>query len=218
MRSAVAFTFMLLAAGLTEAQQPQLKATEVPPRYGVQFRPKGYTQTTPRDALESVIAAVDKADYSYLVAHLLDPAFVDARVAERAKQVEPAVESELKTLRDFQKQNLDKVPVEARVPDDMAKLRAMIDDQARTRAFRQLVRDLQEKLTDDPEVMKDLRRFYRTGTVSDAGTTAKVALPEIKDRAVYLKKVGERWFVENRQSEEKAPEPKGGESKKDTDK
>ena len=73
-------------------------------------------------------------------------------------------------------------------------------------------------LLDDPEGMKDLRRFNRNGTFPDAGaadTTAKVGLVDVKDRALFLKKIGDRWFVENRQMDEPASEPKNSEPKKE---
>jgi hypothetical protein len=49
-------------------------------RYGVAEDAKAYPQTTPKEALASVLKAIDAKDYHYLVAHLADPAFVDDRV------------------------------------------------------------------------------------------------------------------------------------------
>jgi hypothetical protein len=76
---------------------------------------------------------------------------------------------------------------------------------------------VKDKLVDDPEVLKDLRRFYRSGTFPEAGggNTAKVGLPDVKDRAVFFKKIGDRWYIENRQTDEKAPVPPSPESKKE---
>jgi len=205
------FTFAILcgAAGLAWTQPPPpKKPIEVPPRFGVQHRPKVYPQATPKQALESVIAAADKGEFNYMLAHLLDPAFVERRLTERAKQFEPDVGRELIALREFQKQNPDRVVATARVPDDPVQFRAMIAEQARTRAYRQLVRDVQDKLSEDPESLKDLRRFYRSGTINEAGDTATIGLPDIRDRSVYLKKIGERWFVEDRQTDAKTTAPK----------
>jgi hypothetical protein len=49
-------------------------------RYGVAEDAKAYPQTSPKEALASVLKAIDAKDYHYLVAHLADPAFVDDRV------------------------------------------------------------------------------------------------------------------------------------------
>lgn len=212
MRTVPALAALLAAAALAAAQEGKPKAPTGPqPRYGVAYRAKGYPQATPKEAVGSVIAAADRGDFDYLVAHLLDPGFVDARVGDRARQLEPAVAAELARQRDFQLANPDRVPLENRVPVDAGQLRDRVLADARTAAFRQLVRDVRVRLGDDPEVLKDLRRFYREGTFPDpaaAGDTAKVGLPDVRDRAVFLKRVEGRWFVENRQVEEKAPEPK----------
>jgi hypothetical protein len=209
MRTLCVLTILLGAAGLARTQEGKPKDKgEPPPRFGVPSRLKAYPQATPKQALESVVGAIEKGEVPYLLAHLLDPAFVESRVADRAVQFEPVVQSELITLREFQKKNPDRVSAASRVPDDAEGFRAMVTAQARDRAFRQFVRDVQDKLSDDPENLKDLRRFLRAGTFNESGDAARVGLPDVKDRAVYIKKIGERWFVEDRQTEEKAPEPK----------
>jgi hypothetical protein len=159
--------------------------------------------------LESVLAVAERGDTKYLVAHLLDPVFVDTRVADRGKQFEPAVLEELTRLKDFQRKNPDQSPSDSLVPTDPVKFQARVVADARLRAFNQLTRDVKEKLIDDPEVLKDLRRFYRSGSFPEAGggDTAKVGLPDVKDRAVFFKKIGDRWYIENRQTDEKAPGP-----------
>ena len=209
MRCVLALAVMVGAAALASSQEKPKAAEEIPTRLGLAARLKEYPQASPKQTLESVVAAADKGDFTYLVAHLLDPAFVDARLGDRVKQFEPTVETNLAALRDFQQKNIDRVPREARVPTDPTAFRDRVIADARAAALRQLVRDVQEKLTDDPEVLKDLRRFNRQGTFPEAaGDTAKVGLPDVKDRAVFLKKIGDRWYVENRQTDEKAPEPK----------
>ena len=54
----------------------------------------------------------------------------------------------------------------------------MVSVRARERAFPLLVGDVKEKLADDPQVLKDLRRFYREGTFDEGG---RVTLPDVKD-------------------------------------
>ncbi|MBX9583688.1 MAG: hypothetical protein K2X87_25580 [Gemmataceae bacterium] len=199
-----AFAAVLVLGSVALAQERPKPPEEVPTRFGVPYRAKAYPQATPKQALESALAAADKGEHDYLVAHLLDPGFVDGRVGDRAKQFEPAVEADLARKRDAQRRAAG-VPAAERLPDEPEKFRAKVADDAKLAAYRQLVRDVREKLADDPEALKDLRRFHRQGTFPDApGEAVKVGLPDVRDRAVYLKKAGDRWYVENRQTEEKA--------------
>jgi hypothetical protein len=210
MRTALVLAAVLGAITFVSAQERPVPPEEVPPRFGLPYRVRTYPQATPKQALESVLAAADRGDVNYLVAHLLDPAFVDARVADRSQQFEPTIADDLARLRDFQRRNPDQTPSNARLPDDPVRFQARVIADARTRAFNQIVQDVREKLIDDPEVLKDLRRFNRQGTFPEAGgdITAKVGLPDLKDRAVFLKKIGDRWYIENRQTDDKVPGPK----------
>src|SRR4051812_46271331 len=84
MRAAVV-ALGLAAAGLVSsppvAGQPKVVEPEaVPPRYGQTFSPKAFPQGTAREVVASAIAAAEKGEFAYLAAHLLDPAFVDARI------------------------------------------------------------------------------------------------------------------------------------------
>lgn len=210
MRPVLALAFLVMTTTLAESQ-PMPKDPN-PPRFELVYRPKEYPQATPKQALESVIAAAGKSDFNYLVAHLMDPEFVDARLAKQTGQYLPTVESELSKLRSFQLQNPETVTQANKIPEKADAFRARVSQEAARRAFVEFVRDVQFKLTDDPEVLKTLRRFNRQGSFPEAGapgTTAKVGHPDIKDRSVYFKKIGERWYIENRQTDEKAPaEPK----------
>ena len=209
MRVAFVVVGLLGTVSIGLAQQKAVPADEVPPRYGYPYRPRAYPQETTKKALGSVIMAAERGDTNYLVAHLLDPSFVDSRIAERFRQFEPVVMDELTRLREYQRNHPDDTPSSARLPDELPKFQARVAEEARVRAFSQLSRDVREKLVDDPEVLKDLRRFYRSGTFPEAGdNSAKVGLPDVKDRAVFLKKIGDRWYIENRQTEDKVPEAK----------
>lgn len=195
MRLAFAVVLVLGTGTLTFAQPPK----DPEPRYGTKARLKQYPQSTPKEALRSTLAAIDKADYAYLAAHLLDPKFVDDAVTDRMKLFEAQAELELAQLRDFQRANPDKVSRENRVPLDPTEFRAMAAARARARAFKQLQKDVEQKLTDDPQVVRDFRRIHREGAFSDVSATH----PEIKSRTLYFKQVDGRWFLENRQVEEK---------------
>jgi len=213
-RAATAACALIGATVLASAQEAPRVTTEVQPRFGVAARLKSFPQDTAQKALRSAVDAIERGEYAYLLAHLMDPQFVDARVADRGKQLEPGIEVELARLRGAQKQTPRGIAPEARVPDDPTLFKAMAGREARTRAFRLIVRDVQDKLTDDPTVLRDLRRFLREGAFADQPGGTRVGPTDVKDRAVFLRQIGDRWFVENRQSDEKAEPRKEPEEKK----
>jgi hypothetical protein len=184
----------------------------VPVRYGQPYRPKAYPQGSPREALVSVLAAADAGEYAYLTAHLLDPAFVDARLDAMTggpnNPYRKAAEAELARLAAIQKRDPTALPEARRVPPDGKAFSDRLILDTKTLAFGQLARQVWEKFADDPEALKDLRKFARGGAFPDdkaGGDAAKVELPDVKDRAVFLKRVTGRWYVENRMADEKAP-------------
>lgn len=208
MRIVLSLAVVLGSVSFASAQEGKPKTPEeTPPRYGVAFKVRVYLQSSPKEALNSLIEATDKGDYSYVVAHLLEPAYVDGQVAERAKQAYPQIVAGLAALRDFQQQNLDKVAPESRVPVDAAKFRERALADSAAAGFKQLVKDVQAKFAEDPETMIALRTFRRGGQYPEAGDTAKLDHPDIKNRSLFMKKIGDRWYIENRQVEEKPPEP-----------
>jgi hypothetical protein len=207
MRTAFAAAILLGAAAFTHAQPRDTSPKDPEPRYGVKIRLKQYPQTTSKETLKSAVEAIQTADYPYLVAHLLDPKFVEDAIADRAKLFEPDVEAELAQLRDFQRANPDKFAPEDRVPLDPKGLRAQAALKARERAFKQLLKDIQQKLMDDPQTVKDLRRIARDGSFADSEPVATASHTDVKGRALYFKKIGDRWFLENRQAEEPKKEP-----------
>lgn len=199
---AVLMGFCLTATALQPPAGPDGLA---PDRFGVPHRPKNFPQATPKDTLASVIEVVAAGRTDYLLAHLMDPGFVDDRVANRARVLAPAVELDLLRLRDSQRASPVAVPDAERVPDDPLAFQAMALQTANTRAVQQVTADVRTHLGSDPEVLRELRRFFREGTFEDGDTSARVTLPDVKGRAVYFKKLGERWFMENRQVDEKTP-------------
>ena len=96
---------------------------------------------------------------------------------------------------------------ENRVPLDGRSFAALITTRARERAFRQVAKDLEQKLSDDPTGVKEMRRVLRDGAFADADPVATATHAEIKGRALYFRKIGERWFLENRNTEEPKKEP-----------
>jgi hypothetical protein len=199
----LAFAFVLLSGFPLLAQEPLPSLPKEPePRFGLPPKLKIYPQATAKKVLESAIEACEKGDYAYLLAHLLDPKFVDLRITDRAKQFEVPVEVELIRLRDYQYANPDKFAPSERLPIDKSAFLDLIVAQSRERAFKQLVRDIAEKMRDDPQSLKDMKKIFNDGTFTDEGNVTKAVHITVKDRALYFKKIGDHWFLENRQEEE----------------
>jgi hypothetical protein len=68
--------------------------------------------------------------------------------------------------------------------------------------FDELVRETTTKLSNEPGTVKELRRFLKEGEWEAGEKTATVRLKDIKDRQVFLRKVDDRWYLENRQKPE----------------
>ncbi|MBY0230069.1 MAG: hypothetical protein K2W96_12375 [Gemmataceae bacterium] len=49
-------------------------------RFGIEADAKAYPQSTPKEALASVLKAIEARKFDYLVAQLAEPAFIDDRV------------------------------------------------------------------------------------------------------------------------------------------
>jgi hypothetical protein len=69
-------------------------------RYGITPDPKSYPQSTPKEALGSILKAVENKRVDYLLAHLADPEFVDRRVKENGGKFEDLVEETRRKLVD----------------------------------------------------------------------------------------------------------------------
>lgn len=208
MRLILAFTVLVASAALARTQPPPKEIDTTPaPRFGIPVRLKAYPQDAAKKTLASAVEAIERGETGYLIAHLLDPEFVELRISDRAKQLAPSVELELATLRDLQLRNPESVRREDRLPTDRALFNQAIAQRSREQAFRQLVRDVNDKLMNDPVALKEMRRILRDGTIADDLAGAKATHPDVKDRAIYLKKIGERWFLENRQEDAPAREP-----------
>jgi hypothetical protein len=65
--------------------------------------------------------------------------------------------------------------------------------------FESYLKLVTDRLTGDPEVVREMRRFLAEGTINVNGDAATVTLKDVKGRQVYLRKLGERWYFEDRQ-------------------
>jgi hypothetical protein len=165
---------------------------EVKPRFDVLPNTDTYPQETPQQVLSSVLLAIDRDRLDYVVAHLLDPEFVDARLGGTQAYFERVAGEQIAAT--AAGTNLRGADLETRIRT--VGLRLNVQD---------LTRQIQRKLADQPDHLRDLRRFARDGQFQSAGESATATLPDVKDRALYFKKVGNRWFLENRKEDRPAP-------------
>ena len=230
MRSVLAVA--VLAAVGVAATAEELKDITLPPRYGISPNVEFYPQGTPKEALTTAAKLVEKQRYAYLLAHVIDPAVVDAQVAARVRQLTPAVEKRLAEIRADQKRNLraDTAPEDV-VPADPAGFATKVQAEAEKQAFADLVRALSEHLAEFPENVSQLAALDRANTedtVKANGATATAESKDVANKKVFLKQLPvaatkaskvvvdnkpatrydpttvQRWFLEDRQVEVEA--------------
>src|SRR5579885_855243 len=144
----IAVVVLLVGVTASPAQTPGAK------RYGIEPDVEAYPQKTPKEALASVLKAIDAGRMDYLMAQLADPQFVDERVKNYAG------------------------------------------------GFDDLVKETTTKFSQDAASIKEMRRILREGEWQEGDASASAHLKD-KERTVFLKKIGDRWFLENRQKGEK---------------
>jgi hypothetical protein len=66
-------------------------------------------------------------------------------------------------------------------------------------AFERLVTETNQYYANDPLIIRDLRKFAKEAKWAEEGDTAVGTVEGIAARKVYLRKIGERWFLENKQ-------------------
>jgi hypothetical protein len=199
MRVKTVLLSLFLVLSFAVAQDPAAPQ----PKYGVKPLLDLYPQAKLPEALNSVIRAVEKDKIEYLAAHLLEPKFIEARIDDRAKQMEAVVDKELRLKRDQQIQM--GIPARERIPSDPKDFTAAVQEESRLRAFRLVVRDIRAHLTENPEHLRELKKHARIGVVVDTGEVGSMALKDAKDLQLNFKKLDGRWYLEDRKSAE-APE------------
>jgi hypothetical protein len=226
----IMFTLAVLAAVGSVASAEELKGITIQPRYGVEASPEFYPQGTPKEALATAAKLLEKQRYSYLLAHVIDPAFVDAEVAARAKGLEPAVEKQLAAVRADQKRNLPvDTPAERVISADPAAFAQQVRAEAERQAFGELVKAMQDNLGEFPEHVTQLLAVAAAGTVAENGQAATAEAKGVPGKKVFLKQGAvaalkevkvivdnlpatrfdpatvQRWFVEDRQQDAAKP-------------
>ncbi len=177
--------FLLVIAGfVVAAAAPAQEGT----RFGVLVNEDLYKQKTPKDALGSVILAIERDRLDYLTAYLMPKDFVDGRLQKSAAYFEKIAAEQLNGT--------------AQVAGlSGAELQVRVREKAEALNFRRLTETVKAKLADEPDNLKTLKRFLREGEVTEAGDTATLTLKDVKGRSVFLRKVDGRWVFENRREE-----------------
>lgn len=125
---------------------------KIPDRFGVAANLDFYPQGSPKATLASIMKAIKNERLDYLVAHLMEPAYVDKRMKETRTT--------------------------------LAKMQA----------------EIAAHLKQDSEFLNDLKAFSLTGEIVENDQTAVIKQKDINDRAIYMKRIGSRWYMENRRS------------------
>jgi hypothetical protein len=90
---------IVAAIGLT-AVHAQEKDKAPPRRYGVVLNLRRYPQATPKETLASVLQAIDDRRLDYLLAHLVEPNFVEERVKKAGGNFDEVVKETRAKLAD----------------------------------------------------------------------------------------------------------------------
>lgn len=151
MRSVVAVLVGGMLAAATLAQVPN----KLDRRYNLDVDQDNFPQKTPKQALESLIKAIELKKVHYVVAQMADPAWVDQRVKE-----------------------------------------------VHGGDFASLVKEVSTHLIDDPDTLPALRRFLKEGEWQEEGNKVSAKLKNSREQ-VFMQKLEERWFLENRKKGEK---------------
>lgn len=221
------FTLAVLVAAGSAAVGEELKDITLPTRYGISPNAEFYPQGTPKEALATATKLVEKKRYAYLLAHVIDPAVVDAQVEARVQLLSPTIEKRLAAIRADQRRGLraDTLPEDV-IPVEPSAFAAKVRAEAEKQAFGALVTAMAENLAEFPENVPQFARISRDGTISESGPTATAEVKGVPAKKVFLKQLPvaatresrvlienmptsrydpvnvPRWFVEDRQVEE----------------
>ncbi len=196
MRILSAVSILLVTPLLSFAQNVELK---VPARYGIMLNTRTYQQFTPEQTLTATIRAIEANRYDVLVAHLIDDKVTEQKADEKARLLESDAEDDLRLLREKQRSNPAGVTAEEKLPYEPVAFQQIVKAEAKVRAFKAIIEDVQKKFLADVNIVKEMKRFLRDGTFDVTGDTAKVTLRDVKGKAIYFVKVNNRWFIQDRQ-------------------
>jgi predicted transcriptional regulator len=200
-------TVLLCLAILPTVSFGQVSDLKVPVRHGVTLNIRSYPQGTPKETLASVIKAIEDSRFDVLVAHLIEEQLIEKRAAEHGKQLEGDAEKKLEDLRKKQLANPLSVPKGERLPNEVQAFNAIIREEAKEMGFQATIDEVKKKYAGDLSLVKELKRYLRDGEVGGSGDNAKITLKGVPGKAVFLVRVNNRWFIEDRQEEKDEKKP-----------
>jgi hypothetical protein len=174
-------------ATLTAAQQVR----ELDLRYRIEVNTVNYPQKTPQEALKSIVKALDADAYEYMLAQLVDPKFVDMRVAEYKATMFPP---------EILRQEDEAI---AREVDPKVRRRMEIEKELRERdrivvAFARLAKETRKHFGEDPVLLRELRLMARDGKWEADEEKGICSLEKIVRKAFFKAREG-RFFMEEKQ-------------------
>ena len=185
-----ALAALLLTLTLRLAAQDAIR--ELDNRYKIDYNSINYPHKTPQEGLKAVVKALDSGAYEYMLAHLIDPKFVDARVAEYKATM-------------FSKEELRKEDEAiATEPDPKVRKKLEVEKEYRQRdrgvvAFGRLVKETRRHYAEDPVLLRELRLMARDGEWETDDAKGVCTLKSVPSRKVFFKTREGRWFMEERQ-------------------
>jgi hypothetical protein len=169
MRNSLALAAVLLT-GLTAFGQNK---PMFPPRFGIAAETEFFPQDSPKQLLASLDKAFTRKRIDYVLAHLLEPNYADAKVGE------------------YYRKRF------GRLPDDDREFTIEKRDARAKEALMDFVAEVEDHVASESKKTLRLRRLLKEGNVEEAGTTAKVTLKDAPTMALTLRQVEGRWFMDN---------------------
>jgi hypothetical protein len=189
---------ILSAPAFGQNAKPRDLVIDPAPRFRVLYNEVFFPQTSPKATLASVVKAADLGQFDYVLVYLMDESFADAKIAERARELSLVVERDLRAQRNAEKADPFKPAVADPLPVDPEEFEKRIAKEATVRGFRQMTLEVKERFAEDPSHLRELQKYLRDGVETIDGNSAKIALKSEKIKAMYFKKVNDKWFMEDR--------------------
>jgi hypothetical protein len=92
--------------------------------------------------------------------------------------------------------------VDRRVAENMMQFQGK-EEARRVLAFDLLVKQTADHFRDDPTLLREMKRITEEGEWMVDNDKAMASLPILPGRAVFMKQIKGRWFLENKQKQEK---------------
>src|SRR5262245_48780932 len=186
MRNSLALTAVLLVAVPALAQNKP----NYPPRFGIAAETEIFTQDSPKQLLASLDKAFNRKRLDYVLAHLLEPGYGDAKLAESYRQK-------------F-----------GRTLDDDRELTIEQRDARAKEALQLFIAEVNSHMASEPKKTLRFFRLLKEGTVEEAGTTAKVSLKDAPTMILTLRQVDGRCYMDNNLEEAAPPKTDAGKTDK----